>query len=384
MRYNPCVDTKSLYIHWPFCPYRCHFCPFVALAGHDQFMERYHRALCREIERFANSYSGTRELDTIFIGGGTPSTYPDNLLLDMSGTLRKTFTLAQDSECTIEVNPGTVEKHQLALWKTIGINRLSIGVQSLNDTLLQALNRQQTADQVYRLLSCAPSIFSNISVDLILGLPGVSDEQWKQLVRTVVTWPITHVSVYFLTIHEHTQLYFKVKANRVTLPSDETMVSLYYWTIDELGAHGFMQYELSNFAKPGYESRHNKVYWDRKPYKAFGLGASSFDGQHRFQNEKSLMRYIESIEQDKEATSFYETITPQQAHLEKLMLGLRRATGVSLKSAEEDLSAVQCVQFKKKVEMLKKAELLYEQNDRLFLTRRGLVVENELLMQLTN
>lgn len=347
-------------------------------------MERYHRALCAEIEHFARSYSGVRELDTLFMGGGTPSTYPDNLLLDMSGTLRKTFTLAQNSEWTIEVNPGTVKKHQLELWKTIGINRLSIGVQSLNDRVLQALNRKQTASQVHGLLSYAPSFISNISIDIILGLPGVSDEEWKQLVQTIVTWPITHVSVYFLTVHENTKLYFDMKANRVTLPSDETMVSLYYWTIDALEAHGFKQYELSNFAKEGYESRHNTVYWDRKPYKAFGLGASSFDGQHRFQNENSLMRYVERIEQGQEVTSFCEMITPQQAHLEKLMLGLRRATGITWQLAEEDLSATQCTQFKKKVEMMKKAELLHEQDDRLFLTRKGLVVENELLMQLTN
>ena len=382
MLYNPQSDTKSVYIHWPFCPYRCHFCPFVALAGHDQFMERYNKALCREIEGFLATYEGSCELDTIFLGGGTPSTYPDNLLLDMSGTLRKTLILKEDGEFTIEINPGTVKKEQLKVWRTAGINRLSIGVQSLKDHVLQKLNRQQTAADVYRLLSYASDQFSNISVDIILGLPGVSDEEWKQLVRTVVTWPITHLSVYFLTVHENTQLYFKVQANRMELPSDDTMIDLYYWTIDYLQEHGFEQYELSNFAKPGYESKHNMVYWDRKPYKAFGLGASSFDGKNRFQNEKSLMRYLECVEKGTDTMTFCETVTPEQAHLEKLMLGLRRRSGVRWAVALEDLSESKQYRFKGVVASLKERELLREHGDRLFLTRAGLVVENEILTQL--
>ena len=198
-----------------------------------------------------------------------------------------------------------------------------------------------------------------------------------------MTWPITHISVYFLTVHENTQLYFKVQANRMTLPSDETMIDLYYWTIDYLQKHGFEQYELSNFAKPGYESRHNTVYWDRKPYKAFGLGASSFDGEHRFQNEKSLMRYLECIERGDDSTSFCETVSPEQAHLEKLMLGLRRRTGVAWNCALEDLTAPKREQFKNRVALLKEEGLLRQKDDRLFLTRSGLVVENEILTQLT-
>jgi oxygen-independent coproporphyrinogen-3 oxidase len=383
VRYNQKADTKSLYIHWPFCPYRCHFCPFVALAGHEQFMGRYNRALCREIESFLETYEGPGELDTIFLGGGTPSTYPDNLLLDMSGTLRKVFSLKKEGEFTIEINPGVVKKEQLNVWRTVGINRLSIGVQSLKDHVLQKLNRQQTSADVYRLLSYAPNYFSNISVDIILGLPGVSNEEWKQLVRTVVIWPITHISVYFLTVHENTQLYFKVQANRLELPSDDTVIDLYYWTIDHLRAHGFEQYELSNFAKAGYESRHNMVYWDRKPYKAFGLGACSFDGTNRFQNEKSLMRYIECAERGEDTTTFYETVTSEQAHLETLMLGLRSRSGVQWQDALKNLSESKQQRLRQRVTLLKENALLREEDNCLFLTRAGLVIENEILTQLT-
>ncbi len=384
MQYNPQVDTRSLYLHWPFCPYKCHFCPFVALASHDQFMERYHKALVSEIEQFGAMYKGTREIDTIFLGGGTPSTYPDELLLDTFDTLKKVFSFSKNIEVSIEVNPGTVREEQLAHWKQLGINRLSIGVQSLKDQVLQNINRLQSAKQVQELLAKAPAHFDTISVDLILGLPGVSNDEWKALIEQVVTWPIKHVSVYFLTVHEDTPLYFKVATNRVTLPTDETMVMMYEWTVETLAAHGFERYELSNFAQPGYESRHNTVYWERKPYKAFGLGACSFDGRHRFQNEKNLIKYMEGVEQKKEVTAFCERLTAEQIQLERLMLGLRRKVGVSWIDLFEHLPDGKREQFKKTVGALKEKQLLEEMDGQLLLTTAGMVVENEIIMRLSN
>lgn len=346
-------------------------------------MGRYHKALCKEIEQFGQQYQASRVLDTIFMGGGTPSTYPPSLLLDMFDTLRRIFVVQDTTEISIEVNPGTVTKEKLQVWKQAGINRLSIGVQSLNDAVLKNLNRHQTAESVFQLLDEAAVLFDNISVDLILGLPAITSDEWKALVKKVVSWPIKHVSVYFLTVHEDTPLYFKVNTQRISLPSDEIMVALYYWTIDMFTQHGFEQYELSNFAKKGYESRHNSVYWDRKPYKAFGLGACSFDGNERFQNEKNLMRYIEKIEKGDDTTIFAETLTPAQKNLEKLMLGLRRRAGVAIQAIVEDLSEIQQKSFKKTVQILQQKNLLQEQEGQLRLTPTGLVVENEVIAQLT-
>lgn len=228
LQFNYQVTPRSVYIHWPFCPYRCHFCPFVALAGQDQFMEQYHRALCAEMTHFGKHYSEKLILDTVFIGGGTPSTYPDALLLDMFGTLRTIFDVQSSAEVTIEVNPGTVRSvEQLEHWKKLGINRLSIGVQSLKDPVLKKLNRLQSASDVYALLAKTQHIFDNVSVDLILGLPDVSEAEWKELLQTVVTWPIKHLSIYFLTVHEDTPLYFKVKTQAIVLPPDDALVDLY-------------------------------------------------------------------------------------------------------------------------------------------------------------
>ena len=169
------------------------------------------------------------------MGGGTPSTYPNTLLLDMFDTLYKGFVIDKTTEISIEVNPGTVKLEQLTVWKEVGINRLSIGVQSLKDSALKSLNRHQSAADVEWLLGQASALFDNISVDLILGLPDVSVSDWKELLARVVSWPINHVSVYFLTVHENTPLYFKVQRNQVVLPPDDTIIDLYHWTVDLLG-----------------------------------------------------------------------------------------------------------------------------------------------------
>lgn len=376
-----CANTRSLYIHWPFCPYKCHFCPFVALAGHDQFMGQYHEALRAEIEHFAAAHEKLT-LDTIFFGGGTPSTYPDDLLLDMSGTLNNAFALSDATEITIEVNPGTVRQEQLSIWRKVGINRLSVGVQSLKDGVLQSLNRHQTADQVHHLLKMASAEFSNISVDLILGLPGVAEAEWRALIAQVVTWPIQHVSVYFLTVHEDTPLYFKVRAGKISLARDEAVVNLYYWTRDFLEEHGFAAYETSNFARPGYQSRHNQIYWERKPYKGFGLGACSFDGASRFQNQKNLMNYIRGALAGHDITIFSETLSDQQIFLEELMLGLRTPRGVGREHLEQQLSGAQRARFNEKLTELKHHNLVMEKDGVIRLTAAGLVVENEVVTQL--
>ncbi len=382
MAYNTEIDTHSIYIHWPFCPYRCHFCPFVALASHDDFMPRYHAALCKEIKEFGDKVGRKLALKTIYMGGGTPSTYPDKLLLDMSGILRDVFIINDSTEVTIEVNPGTVRVEQFAFWRSIGINRMSVGVQSLNDKALHTLGRMQSVKDVYFLLEHAQHEFDNISIDLILGLPGVTEDEWKAYLREVVTWPIKHISMYFLQVHEKTPLYFRVKSNELSLPKDAAVVDLYYWSRDFFMSHGFSQYEVSNFAQPGYESRHNTVYWEREPYKAFGLGACAFDGNMRFQNEKNLMKYLAGVEQGKDVTVFSEELTEKQVQLEKIMLGLRRAKGVLLDTVMNGLNSCEMEQVTVQLQRLKDHKLIEEKEGYLILTTEGLIVENEIVTQL--
>ncbi len=383
MQYNVLAPTRSLYIHWPFCPYKCHFCPFVALAGHDHFMERYHYALKKEIMQFATACGRRLPIDTLYFGGGTPSTYPNHLLLDMLGILNEAFVLHATTEVTIEVNPGTVNSEQLRLWKEIGINRLSIGVQSLKDSVLKNLNRHQSQEDVYFVIENASKHFENLSIDLIIGLPGVSDDEWKQMLQSIVLLPLKHMSVYFLTVHEDTALYTRVKKKTVTLPCDDGLLDLFHWTIAFLAEHGFEQYEISNYARPGFQSRHNTMYWERKPYKAFGIGACSFDGNVRFANDKNLMRYMEALERTEPVQQIIDAISTQQAFIEKMMLGIRRSTGIALDTVIDDLNVEQQQQLQTKIKELKDGGFIHEQNGQVVLTPRGLSVENEIALQLT-
>lgn len=383
MHYDISAKTRSLYIHWPFCPYRCHYCPFVALASHDPFMERYHNALIKEIREFGSQYTEKLPLDTIYFGGGTPSTYPDHLLLDTFGILGEFFSFDERTEITLEVNPGTVRPEQLGLWKQLGINRMSVGVQSLNDDVLKKLNRLQKAEDVYFLLDKAPHFFDNISVDVILGLPGVSKAEWKSLLAEIVTWKISHISMYVLEVHDTTPLFFNVASKKVALPCDDEVVGLYYWSRDFLAKYGFNQYEISSFAREGRESRHNSMYWERKPYRGFGLGACSFDGIARLQNEKNLIKYLESVEQNTYKPAFVETITTQQVYAEKIMLGLRRMQGVVWSEISGDLTDEQRNQLMSKINELKEKNLIRECDGRLQLTPAGLVVENEIITRLS-
>lgn len=352
------------------------------MASHEQFMIDYHHALLKEIEQFIPYGPAKQKLKTIYLGGGTPSTYPANLLLDMFAILKKHFIFDQTTEVTIEVNPGTGSKELLDCWHEVGINRLSIGVQSLKDVVLKSLNRHQTAKDVEQILKWAESRFQNVSVDFIIGLPGVSDDEWKMMIQQAMSWSITHISVYFLMVHENTPLYFKVQSKKMNLPPDDAIVDLYDWTVAILQQHGFERYELSNFAKQGFESRHNAAYWDRKAYKGFGLGACSFNGTTRFQNVKNLGQYLLQLSSDVNLIEMSEHLKPSEIALEKIMLGLRQKKGLVVDQYLKDLSLAQQQQFLDEMKKLQQTGFLEKDLDVVRLTPKGYALENEIALRL--
>lgn len=372
----------SFYIHWPFCPYKCHFCPFVAFAGQDSFMGQYHAALTKELDLFYAQQGSRSDLDTVYFGGGTPSTYPDDLLLDMFGTLRRVSNLNEHTEITVEVNPGTVTKDKLRHWKQLGVNRISIGVQSLNEKVLKNVNRLQTNADVYSVLESAKGLFENMSVDLILGLPNVSAAEWKKQLEHIVQWPINHLAIYFLTVHEFTPLYYRVKKHDVALPPDEQLVDLYCWSVELLQQHGFEQYEISNFARKGFQSKHNKAYWQRKPYRGFGVGAWSFDGEKRFRNKKNLALYMKGIDEG-DIQEFTETLSDEQVALETIMLSLRQKEGLHMSDYYHFIAPEDKQDKQRQINQLKELGLLSENDGRLQLTVPGLAVEQEIITALT-
>jgi len=377
-------DLEYIYIHWPFCPYKCHFCDFVAIASHEEFMQQYHDALLQEIEQFISLHRSTsvKAIRTVYIGGGTPSTWPVDLLAKMFEKLRVHFSFRADAEITLEVNPGTVTEEKVQAWKKVGITRLSIGVQSLNDIVLKKLNRHQTAVDVEYVLSTASAYFENISVDFIVGLPEISFEDWKSYILHAMKWPIKHISVYFLTVHEKTPLYFKVQQNKISLPPDDITVDMYEWLVATLQDHGFLRYEISNFAKPGYESKHNASYWNRSAYKGFGLGACSFNGIYRYRNTKNLNSYIQSQGLPGSLIEEIEELSDHQVLMEKIMLGLRQARGIDMYDIIYTYTALQKEKFFQGVQLLQEKGLLQQHDGFLKLTPQGYALENEVAVRL--
>lgn len=375
---------EHLYFHWPFCSKKCHYCDFVAFQNHEQFQDAYHETLCCEVETFARLTNALQTpIKTIFMGGGTPSLYDTTQMAELFALLHDRYNLSQLEEASIEVNPADVEEERLDAWRECGFTRLSIGVQALDDELLARLNRRQRTQDVFKTMKLAPKYFDRMSIDLILGMPGVSQQQWKDTLAQAMDWPIQHISIYFLTIHEKTPLYFKVERGEHILPPDESVIEMYQYTIEFLARHGFEQYEISNFAKPGAESTHNKAYWDRKPYKGFGIGSSSFDGKSRFTNHKNLPDYL-ALYKNRSIIVYdtKEALTDQQALLEHLMLGLRQRNGVGLHSMVYLLNEDQKVRFFTQVQELIKASLLEEINGNIRLTIRGMILENEVVISL--
>jgi oxygen-independent coproporphyrinogen III oxidase len=373
---------ESIYIHWPFCTSKCYYCDFVALEQHSDFQDAYHEALLQEIRVYAAGLSSKPAIKTIFIGGGTPSLYPPEKLNELFGLLRDLFDLSQKTEITLEANPADITEDRADAWELAGINRISCGVQVLDDAVLQRLNRRQRIIDVQNAAKILPKYFSNISMDLIIGLPGVSDATWLHTIETLSEWQIQHISIYFLTVHEKTPLYFKVARGDLVLPDEDALLDLYNKTVAYVQTKGFLQYEISNFSHPGFESKHNVGYWNRVPYKGFGIGAASFDGATRTVNDKNLSRYLTNSSAGLFPPSEQETLTPQQVALERLMLNLRQANGMLLHDMIYCLGKDREKTLTESLLKMQEAGLLRIDNERVKLTLQGMILENEVVLQL--
>ncbi len=377
--------TKSLYIHWPFCANKCYYCDFVSFEQHENFYDLYHKALCNEIITFAKSrpQNEFHIIETIFFGGGTPSLYPQHLLQSLFTLLRDNFTIAPQAEITIEANPADINEENLTHWKMLGINRLSMGIQILNDDVLFKLNRRQRVVDAERAIKNAPLLFQNISVDLILGLPGTTESCWFDTLQKIVNWPITHVSLYFLTIHEKTPLFFKIIQGNFSTWPEERFIDCYEKSIEYLATNGFYQYEISNFSRQGFQSAHNLTYWNRLSYRGFGVSSASFDGLCRFYNDKNLEGYLSSAHSGQPSAFLSsERLTQGQVLMEMLMLGLRQSKGVDLRGVVYFLKDEQQKRFYQTVHMLKEQAFLTEHEGVIRLTTKGMILENEVILKL--
>ena len=320
-------SPRAAYVHIPFCAHKCGYCDFASLAGSDHLADRYLVALEREM---AMETGGTpREVDTIFIGGGTPTRLDAPGLNRLLEAVRRWFPIAVGGEWTVEANPGTLDEEKADVLAEGGVDRVSLGAQSFQPALLVALERNHAPEEVEKALELVRPRFARWSFDLIFGVPGSTPELWAEDLKTALTLGPSHLSCYGLVYEKGTALWKQWKAGQVRAVDEESERTMYAQTIDALEAAGLAQYEISNFARPGHECRHNLVYWANDPYFGVGLGAARYAGGVRSVNTRDLPAYLKRIEAGQPATGPTETLEPEARARETAVLLLRLTeTGV--------------------------------------------------------
>ncbi|MEA2336964.1 MAG: oxygen-independent coproporphyrinogen oxidase [Thermoanaerobaculia bacterium] len=309
----------GLYIHLPFCRVHCTYCPF-AVSTDIRLQDQYTDALIAEIDARASGGA----VDSIFFGGGTPSRTSRENLTRIVSRLRERFAIDDGSEFSIEANPEDVTADAVEFWRALGVNRVSIGVQSFHDDELRPLGRVHGRAQALEAVRIAANSGIRTSLDLILGLPRQTAASFEETLEIAITTGAAHVSLYMLDLEEGTALARQVEDERVTLPDDELVADLYTMAIERFAKAGFAQYEISNFARPGEECRHNLRYWRREQYLGFGIGAHSFIDDRRFANTRDIHRYIAGQREPE----FVEVLGEGEVRRETIFLGLRQAEGI--------------------------------------------------------
>jgi putative oxygen-independent coproporphyrinogen III oxidase len=310
----------GLYVHLPFCRVHCTYCPF-AVSTDIRLQDQYTDALIAEIDARANGDA----VDSVFFGGGTPSRTSRENLSRAVAKIRERFAIEDGSEFSIESNPEDVTEDAVAFWRSFGVNRISIGVQSFHDDELRPLGRVHGRAQALEAIRIAVASGIRTSLDLILGLPQQTAASFEETLETAITTGARHVSLYMLDLEEGTALKRQVEDERVSLPDDDLVANLYMRAIDRFAKAGFAQYEISNFARPGEECRHNLRYWRREEYLGFGIGAHSFAGDRRFANTRDIHRYIDGQREPE----FAEVLGEGEVRRETIFLRLRQAEGIN-------------------------------------------------------
>lgn len=325
---------RGLYVHIPFCPQICPYCAFASLRGVDHLHERYVEALCKELQSL-RALRPPEPLQTVFFGGGTPTQIDPALIGKVLETADEVFGTASDVEITVEANPGTVDRQKFAHLRSLGCNRLSLGVQSFDDIALKKLGRVHSSEEAERAFVAAREAgFSNVSIDLIFSVPALADSVWKGSIEKAISLQPDHISAYALTIEEGTLFAKRERDGKwVGLTEDDDAMQ-YDWTRRRLLDAEFEQYEVSNFARSGLRSRHNWGYWTGVEYLGIGLSAHSFVGGERFWNVKDIETYLEKVEGETSPVLGRETVSEQTAFRERFWLGLRTAEGVNLSEKE--------------------------------------------------
>ena len=357
----------ELYVHIPFCVRKCQYCDFLSGPSDEETKDRYIEALLKEIR--AAEHTEDYEIVSVFIGGGTPSALKAEAIASIMSTLQEQFFFCEDAEVTIEANPGTVDLEKLTIYRNVGINRLSLGLQSTDAEELKLLGRIHSYEEFLKSYEWAREAgFSNINIDLMFAIPGQTGEAWRQHLYQVAELNPEHISAYSLIIEEGTPFYEKYADHPELLPPEDEERQMYYDTKRILAEQGYERYEISNYARKGYACRHNLGYWSRRDYKGFGLGASSLLNSARSTVQEDLTEYLRG-----NFAGSSEHLSEQDIREEYFFLGLRKMEGVDPGPYREH--------YEKLLEELQKQQLLQEKNGKICLTDYGIDVSNYVLAQ---
>lgn len=374
----------SLYLHVPFCDVKCGYCDFNSYAGLESLVPAYTEALLEEIRRWSPHVRGYA-VHTVFFGGGTPSLLPLHELERILAALRDAFALIPDPEVSLEANPGTVDEPYLRGLRALGVNRLSLGVQSFHDDELAALDRIHTAAEAEAAFRAARAAgFDNVNLDLIFGLPGQTLERWAANVRRALALRPEHLSLYALTVEEGTPLAAQVRRGAVPAPDPDLQADMYELADGLLTEHGYVQYEISNWSLPGRRCRHNLTYWENRPYLGLGPGAHSCFGGRRFAVVRSPRAYIRALAAGGNGmpqVEWEEPLDPATEMAETMLLGLRLADGVSLTAFRDRFGVALLDVYADAVRELTDLGVLALAGGRLRLTASGRLLANEAFLR---
>lgn len=371
-------NNCALYVHIPFCDHKCIYCDFYSIITSDN-VDTFLSSLKNEIKYFSEKYSEGRSFSSIFFGGGTPSLMNTNYIKQILDELNSNFSISPEVEVTLETNPGTVNYNKLREFRKSEVNRISIGIQSFNEDDLKFLTRihdKETAIQTVH--NAVEAGFENISIDLIFNLPGQTKEKWISNLDITLSLPIKHISAYSLILEKGTILNKMVLDGKVNIQDEDYDAELYEITIDHFEKAGFIQYEVSNFSKPGFECIHNKAYWEHREYIGFGTSAHSFIEGKRWWNFSSLKKYIVEVEKNNHAVMNSEVLTHKQIHDEYVMLALR-SKGLDTNEYATKFNNDWIKKNYDYFESLKKENFLEINNNLIRLTKKAYAVCDEIL-----
>jgi oxygen-independent coproporphyrinogen-3 oxidase len=318
---------RAAYVHVPFCLHRCGYCDFTLIAGRDDLIAGYLDALRREIDLIEGV---PHEVDTLFLGGGTPSHLPSRDLAQLFAMLRDAFPLAAGAEVSLEANPSGFSREKAAAMAEAGVNRISLGVQSFESAVLKTLERDHSPDDITSAVELARTITPNVGIDLIFGVPGQTEKTWEATLAAAIELQPAHVSNYGLTFEKGTSFWNRREAGTLVSVDDELERRMYQTAIERLTSAGWGHYEISNFARPGFECRHNMVYWRALPYFGVGPGAASYVGGIRRTNNRSVVGWMRSALSGEPAITEEDTLDPLTRAREAVMLGLRMTAGIDV------------------------------------------------------